>query len=454
MATNTYVALDTKTVIGSPVTSIDFTSIPQGYTDLVLVVSAQSNSGYDSIRFNGDTGSNYSKTSLSGDGTSATSYSNTNETRIPMFGVATLPTSGSSFFISVTNIMNYSNTTSYKTILHRDASTASGTDFFVGLWRSNSAITSFTLYPHYNLPTSNTFSVGSTFSLYGIAKEGTSPAPKATGGAIYSDSTYYYHVFASTGTFTPLSSLTADVLVVAGGGGAGSGGGGAGGALTFASQSLSATGYTCTVGGGGAGGNFASSIRGTNGTNSQFGALTACVGGGGGGMRESQGGGASGGSGGGASASSVTSQSGGSFTSGQGYAGGNQNNTGSPYSGAGGGGAGGVGGSVSVAGVAGNGGIGLTSSLITTIVNATAIGQLVGSNGYIAGGGGGGNYGSGGTSSGSGGYGGGGVGSNYSVLGSNGLPSTGGGGGGASGIAPDGGFSGGSGVVVVRYTKV
>jgi hypothetical protein len=38
MATNTYVALDTKT-IATAATSVEFTSIPQGYTDLILSVN-------------------------------------------------------------------------------------------------------------------------------------------------------------------------------------------------------------------------------------------------------------------------------------------------------------------------------------------------------------------------------------------------------------------------------
>jgi hypothetical protein len=65
--------------------------------------------------------------------------------------------------------MNYSNTLTYKPILHRNGAAATGTDAFAGLWRSTAAITQIDLYAHYNLPTSNVFNVGSTFTLYGIA---------------------------------------------------------------------------------------------------------------------------------------------------------------------------------------------------------------------------------------------------------------------------------------------
>ena len=110
--------------------------------------------------------------------------------------------------------------------------------------------------------------------------------PKATGGTITSDASYWYHTFTGNGTFTPLQSLTADILVIAGGGGGGinqygntiGGGGGAGGLLYFSSQSLTATGYTCTIGGGGSANT--TGAAGTNGSDSQFGALTLVKGGG------------------------------------------------------------------------------------------------------------------------------------------------------------------------------
>ena len=46
-------------------------------------------------------------------------------------------------------------------------------------------------------------------------------SPKATGGTVTSDSTYWYHTFTSNGTFTPSQALSCDVVVVAGGAGGG-----------------------------------------------------------------------------------------------------------------------------------------------------------------------------------------------------------------------------------------
>jgi hypothetical protein len=463
MATNTYVALKTETLLATA-SSVTFTSIPQTYTDLVLVISPKTTLDGRDIRlqFNGDTGANYSTTVLSG-WTSATSTGSSNANYIQIGNYigtsSTLPST------TITYISNYSNTTANKTSLTRHNQFQTNVDpsysetiAQTNLYRSTSAITSLTVSI-----SSSTYAVGSTFSLYGIAAEGVSPAPKATGGAIYSDDLYYYHVFGSTGVFTPTTSITADVLVVAGGGGGGrivAGGGGAGGLLAFASQSLTATGYTCTVGAGGAGSTTSGYSSGATGGDSQFGALTLVKGGGaGGGISNGGGAGGSGGGGGGNGAGSTSA--GGSPTSGQGNAGGTSTGNTIVYIGAGGGGAGAAGG-VNTTLKAGDGGVG--SSTYSSWGTATGVGQNVSGTYYLAGGGGGGwsstpnqiqSVGLGGL--GGGGYGG------YSYAGTDvaglaGTPNTGGGGGAAGNDVTGAnvnsyGKNGGSGVVIVRYLK-
>lgn len=443
MATNTYVALD-KVTVATATPSVTFSSISQEYTDLVLAISSTDTVTLYARVGNGsvDSGTTYSRSQFFGDGTTISSgrAANVNKAYIGLSS----DVSGSPYNI-ITHFQNYSNTSTNKTFLTRYNDAVIYAGIISNLWRSTAAINTITIYGDgANIP------AGSTFSLYGIRAEGVSPAPKATGGAIYSDSTYYYHVFGASGTFTPLQSLSADVLVVAGGGGSGSGGGGAGGLQTFASQSLTTTSYTCTVGAGGSAGVFSSSTRGSNGGNSQFGALTASVGGGGSGMRESQGSGASGGSGGGGAQSSVSIQSGGSGTSGQGFAGSSGGGTSPGYPSGGGGGAGAAGGTATSSKSA-DGGVGATSSLISAIVYATGAGQIVNETGYIAGGGGGAINDTNSSNAGLGGYGGGGNGG-VNAIGSAGQQGTGGGAGGG-GNGTDG-KPGGSGVVVVRYTKV
>jgi hypothetical protein len=446
MATTTYVPIETYT-LGSAASSVTFGSggtIPQTYTDLVIIGNTKNtaNNGDEvGIRFNADTGSNYSRTRLYGNGSSATGdrSSNTNKGALQI-------NSTSDFTPFIAHIQNYSNSTTYKTVISRGNSTGYASAY-ASLWRNTNAVTSITILPD----SGTTFVAGSTFTLYGIANAQIK-APKATGGIITYDSTYFYHTFGASGTFTPQQSLTADVLVVAGGGSGGLyGGGGAGGLRAFASQSLTTTAYTCTIGAGGSSANggassFAGSgfttINATGGGRGGLSGANGLAGGSGGG------GGAAGGTGGGSSYSGGAGNAG-SYSPVEGFAGGNNWNQSGAAPGGGGGGAGGVGGNAS-AGVGGAGGIGATSSLITSIVTSAGVGQLVSSTGYIAGGGGGGVESSAGTAAGAGGAGGGGAGG-LGAAGQNGSPNSGGGGGSYGGSGANG--NGGSGVVIIRYLK-
>lgn len=451
MATNTYTALVSTTVSGSSTSSVTLSlSGITGYTDLIIVATPKHATQLADFtcRFNSDTTGNskYSSTMLKGDGSSATSYQNSNQAQATLGEADT-----NNFNPFIIQINNYANTTTYKTIISRSSTPAYYTAAWSSLWRDTSAITSITLAPLYGGAFGGQNLVaGTTFTVYGIAAAG--QGAKATGGTLYADDTYYYHVFGASGTFTPTQSLSADVLVVAGGGGTTGGmggGGGAGGLLVYTSQSLTATGYTCTVGGGGTA-QTSNTNRGGNGSNSQFGALTASVGGGGGTGQSASGGGLSGGSGGGGAYNNTT---GGAGTSGQGYAGGAGTGSTPSVGGGGGGGAGAVG-ADATSSVAGAGGAGFTSSFINAIGAAVGVGQLISGNYYIAGGGGGGARLV--TPGGLGGYGGGGTGGNYynSIVtnGTSGLANTGSGGGGGTDVQGGGG-AGGSGVVIVRYAK-
>ena len=279
------------------------------------------------------------------------------------------------------------------------------------------------------------------------------------GGALSSDSTYYYRTFTSNGTLSGASGLTVDLLVVAGGGGGGGGyqggGGGAGGALRLSSQTLAANSIAVTVGAGGRGASNGSTPA--NGLDTSFGANTATGGGSGNAEMQAYGAsgnvvGTSGGSGGGEGHPTYGSAR--SGVSGQGNAGGT--NWGGCCSNGGGGGAGAVGSNAPSDGNAGAGGAGTNTnaswlSAISSVMTGVSGWASATSTGYIAGGGGGGNR-SGGTRA-AGGVGGGGQGSNNDS-GATAIANTGGGGGGggsSSGQGPGG--AGGSGIVVVRYTK-
>lgn len=175
-AGSTYIPIATTT-LGSAVASYTFTSIPQTYTDLVLVTCLQNTAVFaDAVLQVGngsiDTGSNYSSTFLTGNGTTASSARQTTATYTWLDYNGAPPIGGSSFNIAITNIMNYSNTTTYKTWLTRASSgelksgSSGGVDAIVGLWRSTSAINQIKV----SIPgTSTLLNTGSTLTLYGIA---------------------------------------------------------------------------------------------------------------------------------------------------------------------------------------------------------------------------------------------------------------------------------------------
>lgn len=157
-AGNTYEAIATQT-LGSAAASVTFSSISGAYTDLVLIIAGvQSVADNPYVQFNSDTATNYSRTQLSGDGSSASSSRNSNNAKIIFTG------GDLSTFNAILNIQNYANTTTYKTVLIRSNSASDRTAAAVGLWRSTSAITSLLIANN----SANTFAAGSTFTLYGI----------------------------------------------------------------------------------------------------------------------------------------------------------------------------------------------------------------------------------------------------------------------------------------------
>lgn len=155
---NTYEAIATQT-LGSAVSSVTFSSIPSTYTDLIIIDNSKVSSGDTELRlrFNGDTSGNYSGTWLYGDANLAYGSGSNNLTS------AYISRSATGFGQGVTNIQNYSNTTTYKTVLSRGSSN-NYVFAWVDVWRSTAAISSLTI----STDGSSNFTVGSNFSLYGI----------------------------------------------------------------------------------------------------------------------------------------------------------------------------------------------------------------------------------------------------------------------------------------------
>jgi hypothetical protein len=459
---STYTPIATQT-LGSAAATVTFSSIPQGYTDLVLVVNGlvSSNSAAAWLGFNADTSSLYSSTRISGSGSTAASSRFTGRTNSNnWYGGSAAGLSSTNNNTVILQIQGYSNATTFKTWLSRTAGLA--TETVVGLYRSTSPITTITL----GMESAVTYSTGTTFSLYGIAV-GNSSAKADGGSNVTTDGTYWYHTFKSSGAFIPRQALTnVDYLVVAGGGAGGlalGGGGGAGGLRS----TVTATGgggslesklslskdvaYTVAIGAGAPALPYSAYSQGVkvNGSDSIFSTITSTGGGGGGSsFQDVPSTGGNGGSGGGGAGRNNTA--GGNGTSGQGYGGGlagGQWGAGE-VSGGGGGGAGAAGANCAQGSSVNVGGAGGAGVQITALATATGTGA---NSGYYAGGGGG--WGSNGTRS-AGGLGGGGGGGTYpsNNSGISGTANTGGGGGGTypTTVGSTAG-SGGSGIVIIRY---
>lgn len=161
---STYSQIATQT-LGSTATSVTFSSIPQTYTNLVLVTSAINTGGATDLflTINSDTGTNYSYTWITGTGSAASSgrISTNANMRMAYYGIP-----GSVFgSIITTHIPQYTNTTTFKSVLMRagNANTGGGTDAIIGLWRNTSAINTLQIRA-----STGSFGIGSTFTLYGI----------------------------------------------------------------------------------------------------------------------------------------------------------------------------------------------------------------------------------------------------------------------------------------------
>jgi hypothetical protein len=163
---STYTPIATTT-LGSATQTVTFTSIPATYTDLRLVISNTKHSFagtgrvFDSVlQFNNDTASNYSSTNLLGDGSSASSTRSSSATSLQVHWSRASDDPGLLTF----DIMNYANTTTYKTAVYRSSTANATAAAYVGLWRSTAAITEIDV----TVSATYTISTGTVLTLYGI----------------------------------------------------------------------------------------------------------------------------------------------------------------------------------------------------------------------------------------------------------------------------------------------
>jgi len=169
----TYEPIATNT-LESNASSITFSSIPQTYTDLIVVanlggyytgttwIDCGIQVGNGSI----DTGANYSSIQILADGTGTLARSNATYV---LYWVAAAASDDGYYPPMIAHINNYSNTTTWKPILNRftalnPAGSVNTSGATVGAWRSTSAINTVRI----SNQNGTNFYAGSSVTLYGI----------------------------------------------------------------------------------------------------------------------------------------------------------------------------------------------------------------------------------------------------------------------------------------------
>lgn len=152
------------TTLSSPATTITFNSIAASWTDLRLIYVGTPVTGASlDVYFNSDTASNYSRTTLYGDGANTGSNRNSN---LGFWRTTFGMTASNPSFVAL-DILSYASS-NYKTGLSTLSADWNGSGYAyrnVGLWRNTAAITRIDL----DLG-GNSFASGTTATLYGILK--------------------------------------------------------------------------------------------------------------------------------------------------------------------------------------------------------------------------------------------------------------------------------------------
>lgn len=160
----TYEPIATQT-LSTAVADIYFNSIPQTYTDLILVMTGgcAANAG-TGFRFNNDNGSNNYSSTYAYAGYSGLGSARINSQSYLRNTYYATWTTGL-VHMCIVEILNYSNTTTQKSIISKNNGySVSSVEICSGKWTQTSAINSI------NILTSNgnQYQIGSTFTLYGI----------------------------------------------------------------------------------------------------------------------------------------------------------------------------------------------------------------------------------------------------------------------------------------------
>jgi hypothetical protein len=170
------IPLATVTVGSGGSSTVEFTSIVGYYEHLQIRSIGRTNRSANSgdtvaIRFNSDTGNNYARHLLYGDGSAAGTDAVTSTSSIIFSRFSATSATTSIFGAGVVDILDYANTNKYKTLRSLGAVELNGSgELYLasGVWMNTNAITSI----QFISLTSSSFNQYSTFALYGIKRAG------------------------------------------------------------------------------------------------------------------------------------------------------------------------------------------------------------------------------------------------------------------------------------------
>ena len=145
--------------------SITFSSIAGTYASLqIRILGFASAANYFALRFNSDTGANYTRHALIGDGSTVTAFGNTGRTYCQISSGSANPSTTNGYAIIV-DLLDYASSTKNKTVRSSSGLDANGSgemSLWSHLWVNTNAITSITVL------TDGTYSTGTSIALYGI----------------------------------------------------------------------------------------------------------------------------------------------------------------------------------------------------------------------------------------------------------------------------------------------
>jgi hypothetical protein len=161
--------------VASPQSTIEFTSIPTGYTDLIIKLNGRSSLGQiyggGTLRFNGDSAQNkYETRRVYGSGSavdSSTWVNGSDSDGIKGWNVVGNNSTASTFSSNEFYIPNYRGSTNKSVSLDEvteNNATTSYAGIFAAIWKDTSAITSVAIVSN----SGTTFSTNSTATLYGV----------------------------------------------------------------------------------------------------------------------------------------------------------------------------------------------------------------------------------------------------------------------------------------------